>query len=353
MWFIRSVELNAPFCFSLCRLFVQISASLTAMIVVTGGAGFIGSAFVAKLNEEGIHDILIVDELGTTRCERNLANKRFTECLDKLEFINQIRSNTAPAGITAVVHLGACSSTTEKNVDFLNENNLEYSKDIITYCIERNIRCIYASSAATYGDGSHGYSDNEDLLEHYAPLNFYGDSKHQCDLWAKQTGALTKVVGLKFFNVYGPNEYYKGDMASVAWKAYNTILKTGEFQLFRSHREDYADGEQKRDFVYVKDCCQIMWWLLSTADVHGIFNVGSGKARSWNDLLQAVFSSMQKEARISYIDMPDSLRNQYQYFTEAPIDKLRDAGYTTPLHSLEEGIADYIQNHLCKENPHW
>jgi ADP-L-glycero-D-manno-heptose 6-epimerase len=323
------------------------------MIVVTGAAGFIGSAFVAKLNEAGVTDIIVVDELNTERFERNLANKSYSTSIDKQAFIEQIRTDTAPSSISAIIHLGACSSTTEKNVTFLNENNLEYSKDIIGYCTKKNIRCIYASSAATYGDGTHGYSDDESSLEIHKPLNLYGNSKHQCDLWARDTGALNHVAGLKFFNVYGPNEYYKGDMASVAWKAFNTITETGEFKLFRSHRDDFADGEQKRDFVYVKDCCEVMWWLLHNPDVNGIFNVGSGKARSWNDLLGAVFEAMNRESAITYIDMPESLRNQYQYFTEAPMQKLRDAGYSRPLYSLEDGIRDYVQNHLVQEDRHW
>ena len=326
---------------------------LLTMIVITGAGGFIGSAFVAKLNEQGIRDIVVVDELDTERFRKNLANKSYTACVDKQDFIAQIRSNSAPTEITAIVHLGACSSTTERNVTFLNENNLEYSKDIISFCIQRDIRCIYASSAATYGDGEHGYSDDESSLEIFKPLNLYGDSKHQCDLWAKETGALARVAGLKFFNVYGPNEYYKGDMASVAWKAFNAISETGEFKLFRSHREDYADGEQKRDFVYVKDCCEVMWWLLQNAAVNGIFNVGSGTARSWNDLLNSVFSAMNREPLITYIDMPENIRNQYQYFTEAPMQKLRKAGYSRPLYSLEAGVKDYIQNHLAKEDRHW
>jgi ADP-L-glycero-D-manno-heptose 6-epimerase len=323
------------------------------MIVVTGGAGFIGSAFVARLNAEGVQDIIVVDELTSAAREKNLAGKSIRQFIGKQEFIDSIRMNTLPSGISAIVHMGACSSTTEKNLQYLQENNFEYSKTLAQYCLERGIRYIYASSAATYGDGAQGYNDDVAALESLKPLNPYGDSKQRMDLWAKENNILSKVVGLKFFNVYGPNEYYKGSMASIAWKAFNAIRETGSFSLFKSHRPDYKDGEQMRDFVYVKDCCDIMWWFLQNPEVHGLFNVGSGKARSWNSLLTAIFRAMDKEPSIHYIEMPEELRNQYQYFTEAPIQKLRAAGYSKPMHSLEEGITDYVQNHLSKPDQHW
>jgi ADP-L-glycero-D-manno-heptose 6-epimerase len=323
------------------------------MIVVTGGAGFIGSAFVARLNADGVQDIIVVDELTSVAREKNLTGKSFRQFIGKQEFIDAVRTNALPTGISAIVHMGACSSTTEKNLDYLNENNFEYSKSLAEYCLARNIRYIYASSAATYGDGAQGYEDDVSKLETLKPLNPYGDSKQHMDLWAKHENLLSKIVGLKFFNVYGPNEYYKGSMASIAWKAFNTINETGSFSLFKSHRPDYKDGEQKRDFVYVKDCCEIMSWLLKNPSVNGLFNVGSGKARSWNDLLHAIFKAMGKPPSITYIDMPAELRNQYQYFTEAPMEKLRSAGYTKPMHTLEEGITDYIQNHLQKPDQHW
>jgi ADP-L-glycero-D-manno-heptose 6-epimerase len=323
------------------------------MIIITGGAGFIGSAFLAKLNSEGIRDSVVVDGKNLGHREQLLSNKAYSDFIDKDEFISRLRADSLPHGITAIVHMGACSSTTERNVEYLRTNNIEYSKSIIEYSIKKNIRCIYASSAASYGDGSEGYSDNEADLDRFKPLNLYGESKHLCDLWARDHGHLAKVVGLKFFNVYGPNEYYKGDMASIAWKSFNAINQTGSFSLFKSHRPDYKDGEQKRDFVYVKDCCDVMWWLLHNPQVNGIFNVGSGKARSWNDLLRAVFSAMGKEPNIRYIDMPESIRNQYQYFTEAPMQKLKAAGYAKPFHSLEEGVRDYVTQHLIKSDKHW
>ena len=323
------------------------------MIIVTGGAGFIGSAFVAKLNAQGINDILIVDDLNSNARVMNLANKKFTQYIGKSDFIQSVKSNSLSRDITAIVHMGACSSTTERDLEYLRTNNFEYSKILAEYCLTHGVRYIYASSAATYGDGNNGSDDDVSRIDELKPLNPYGDSKQTMDLWARDQGIFSQVVGLKFFNVYGPNEYYKGHMASVAWKAFNTIKETSSFSLFKSHRPDYKDGEQKRDFVYVKDCCDIMWWLLNTPSVNGLFNVGSGRARSWNDLLNALFKAMQKPAQLSYIDMPVELRDQYQYFTEAPMQKLKVAGYTAPLHTLEEGVSDYVTNHLMKPDKHW
>jgi len=323
------------------------------MIVVTGGAGFIGSAFIAKLNSEGISDILVVDDPNSVQAKHNLANKRFTRLISKEELLTLISSKTLPSGVQAIVHMGACSSTTEKDVEFLRQNNLEYTKSLASYAMNSGIRFIYASSGATYGDGSHGYSDDVSRLDILRPLNPYGDSKHLFDLWARDTQTLEKIVGLKFFNVYGPNEYYKGHMASVAWKAFNTIQETGSFALFKSNHPDYKDGEQMRDFVYVKDCCEVMWWLLRNQSVSGIYNVGSGRARSWNDLLGAVFAALGKTANVRYIEMPESIRGQYQNFTEAPIEKLRSAGYSKPFQTLEEGVSDYISKHLLKPDRHW
>jgi ADP-L-glycero-D-manno-heptose 6-epimerase len=323
------------------------------MIVITGASGFIGSAYVAKLNAQGITDIIAVDNSSLPHHEALLGNKRIATFIDRHEFISLLRADKLPTTITAIIHLGACSSTTERNLDFLRETNIDYSKSIIEYCVTKNIRCIYASSAATYGDGAHGYSDDESIIDRFKPLNAYGDSKQIVDLWAREQGYLRHVVALKFFNVYGPNEYFKGDMASIAWKAFNTISHTGSFSLFKSHRPDYRDGEQMRDFVYVKDCCKVISWLLSNTHTNGIYNVGSGRARSWNDLLKAIFSAMGREPMIRYIDMPESLRNQYQYYTEAPIEKLRAAGYTAEIASLENGVHDYITNHLMQPQMVW
>lgn len=323
------------------------------MIIVTGAAGFIGSAFIAKLNAEGCSDILAVDAADAPGRVNNLANKRIHGFQDKADFIADVEASKLPQGISAIVHMGACSATTERNVEYLRVNNVEYTKTLARYCVERQIRFIYASSAATYGDGAHGYSDDESSIDAFKPLNPYGDSKQIFDLWARDNGFLDKIVGLKFFNVYGPNEYYKGDMASIAWKSFNTIRATGYFSLFKSYHPKYKDGEQMRDFVYVKDCCDVMWWLIQNPSVNGIYNVGSGRARSWNDLLGAVFKAMELPRNIQYIEMPDSLKNQYQYFTEAPMTKLHNAGYTRPMSSLEDGVTDYIQKHLLSGDKHW
>lgn len=326
---------------------------LYIMIVVTGGAGFIGSAFIASLNRKGISDIVVVDEIGSSERWKNLVGKSIADFIHKDVFLQATRSNTLPFTPTAIVHMGACSRTTERNVDYLLENNFGYSKVLAEFCLSRGIRFIYASSAATYGDGTQGYSDDESSLESLKPLNPYGYSKHLFDLWAKRTGALSSIVGLKFFNVYGPNEYYKGDMASVVFKAFNTIKSTGAFELFKSCHPDYKDGEQKRDFVYVKDCTDVMWWLLQAPSVNGIYNLGSGKARSWNDLIAAVCTSMGVPTKISYIDMPEALRSQYQNFTEAPMAKLIAAGYSQPIRSLEDGVNNYITEHLSASDRHY
>jgi ADP-L-glycero-D-manno-heptose 6-epimerase len=323
------------------------------MIIVTGAAGFIGSAFVGKLNSEGVRDILVVDNLASTSKWKNLVKKSFREYLHKDQFLSMLKSDNLPSSVDAIVHLGACSATTESNMDYLMVNNVKYTQTLAEFAIARDIRFVYASSAATYGDGDSGYDDTLDNIEQLQPLNGYGYSKHLFDLWAKRLGLFNKIVGLKFFNVYGPNEYYKGEMASVVWKAFNTIRDTGAFSLFKSHRPDYKDGEQKRDFVYVKDCCDVMWWLLNNPKANGLLNLGSGKARTWNDLVTSVFTAMNKPVNIQYVDMPPKLINQYQYFTEAPIERLIAAGYNQKLHQLEEGIHDYVTNHLLKRDIHY
>lgn len=323
------------------------------MIAITGGAGFIGSALIAFLNQAGINDLIVVDRNDLSHTRELLYNKKFAKFIEYREFLSELRSDSSPHQITAIVHLGACSSTTERDIKYLEEVNTNYSKSIIECCTAKAIRCIYASSAATYGDGGNGYSDNEALLSDLKPLNPYGHSKHLVDLWARETGMLKKVVGLKFFNVYGPNEYFKGDMASIVWKAFNTISARSEFSLFKSHNSRYAHGEQMRDFVYVKDCCQVIHWLLKNPRVNGLFNVGSGKARSWNALLSAIFATMELPVRINYIDMPESIRNQYQYYTEAPIEKLRLAGYAQDFSSIEAGIRDYILGYLRTGRQIW
>jgi ADP-L-glycero-D-manno-heptose 6-epimerase len=318
------------------------------MIVVTGGAGFIGSAVVAGLNKRGINDIIIVDRLGTDQRWKNLVNLRYADYLDKEDFLEMVAEDVLPFSVDAVFHLGACSSTTETDVSFLMENNFEYTKQLAQWTTDENIRFIYASSAATYGDGSEGFVDDQDKLETLKPLNPYGYSKQLFDLWAKRNGLLEKIVGLKYFNVFGPNEYHKADMRSFVLKSFEQINATGKVRLFKSHRPDYKDGEQKRDFLYVKDAVDMTLFFYDNPETAGIYNLGAGLARSWNNLAKAVFAAMGKSPNIEYIDMPDSVRNQYQYFTEADISKLRTSGYKKQITSLEEAVKDYVQNYLQK-----
>ena len=323
------------------------------MFIVTGGAGFIGSAIVWKLNTLGIDSILVVDNLSFSEKWKNLVNLRYTAYMHRDDFLAAIKGNTLPyEGIKGIFHMGACSSTTERDADFLMRNNLDYTKAVCAYALQNNARFINASSASTYGDGSLGFDDNLDEIATLRPLNMYGYSKQLFDLWAYRNGLFESVVSLKFFNVYGPNEQHKDDMRSVVNKAFHQISATGDMRLFRSAHPDYADGGQMRDFVYVKDCVDIMLWLYENPKVNGIFNVGTGTARTWNDLATAVFVALGKTPNIHYMDMPEHLRGKYQYFTEATMARLRAAGYTAPMTSLEEGITDYVQNYLMKDDAH-
>lgn len=313
------------------------------MIIVTGGAGFIGSYLISYLNENGIDDIIIVDEFQSTERWKNLLGLKFKDFIHKDDFLEKIRKDSLPHSVTAIIHLGACSSTTEKDVDYLYRNNFLYSKHLAQFTLNRGIHFMYASSAATYGDGSLGYIDDHSSIHALKPLNAYGFSKQLFDLWVIQNELSDRMVGLKFFNVYGPHESYKGDMRSVALKSYYQIKEQGFVSLFKSYRKDFKDGEQKRDFFYVRDAARVMHWLLQNPSVAGIFNLGSGTARTWNDLVSNVFSSMKVKEDIRYIDMPENLKSQYQYFTEAPIQKLIKAGFTEPMTSLEDGVRDYIE----------
>jgi len=315
------------------------------MIILTGGAGFIGSCFLTKLNHENVDDIIIVDDLGCSDKWKNIRGKKFTDYIHKSKFLELIQNNKINK-VEAIVHLGANSSTTEKNVDELLENNYRYSRILAEWSLRRKIRFIYASSAATYGDGSLGFSDDERYLDKLSPLNPYGYSKHIFDLWIFRNRLTNKVVGLKFFNVYGPNEYHKGSMRSVVCKAYDEIQISGKIRLFKSYNPKYKDGEQERDFLYVKDCTEVMWWLLNHDEVNGIYNLGTGKARTWNDLAKAVFSALNIPVNIEYVDMPEELRLSYQYHTQAEMEKLRKTGYLQEFTSLEDGVRDYIQNYL-------
>lgn len=316
------------------------------MIIVTGGAGLIGSAVVWQLNEQGRDDIVIVDHLGSSDKWRNLAALRFLDYVEKDRFLPLLEGPMDSEPVEAIIHLGACSSTTERDVSYLVENNFEYSKRLARFAMRRGARFIYASSAATYGDGSLGFSDDEGMLSRLRPLNAYGYSKQLFDLWLQRNGFLGKVVGLKYFNVFGPNEHHKGEMRSVVLKAFEQIMDSGGMTLFRSHHPDYADGEQLRDFVYVKDAAAITLFFMDKTTANGIFNVGTGTARSWNDLAAALFSALGRQPNIDYVDMPEQIRSRYQYHTCADPAKLRTAGNSGSGTSLEGSISDYVKNYL-------
>jgi len=319
------------------------------MIVVTGGAGFIGSAFVWRLNQEGIDDIVIVDSLGTDDKWKNLVNRRFVDYIRKDDFLRMICDDRVPFEISAIVHMGACSSTTERDADYLWNNNYLYTKTLAEWSTKRGIRFIYASSAATYGHGTQGFSDDHSKINILKPINMYGYSKQLFDLWALKNHVENKIAGIKFFNVFGPNEYHKADMTSIIFKAFHQIKETGKVKLFKSYKPEYKDGGQLRDFVYVKDCLNVMWWLFNNPAANGIFNLGTGKARTWNDLIKAVFAAMGIKTNIEYIEMPESLRNQYQYFTEAQMSKLKKAaGCPVVFSPLEDSVRDYVVNYLQK-----
>lgn len=322
------------------------------MIVVTGGAGFIGSALIWKLNEEGVKDILVVDDLDTSDKWRNLVNRHFADYLDHAEFLEKIKADALPGNIDALVHMGACSATTERDSHYLMQNNYQYTRRLADWAISRKARFIYASSGATYGDGSLGYSDSDETTIRLKPLNMYGYSKHLFDLWVLRSGAVNHLAGLKFFNVFGPNEYHKDEMRSVAHKAWGQIKAAGRVKLFKSCSPAYRDGEQVRDFVYIKDVVEVIWWLLGRPQVNGIYNLGTGRARTWKDLVQAVFAAMDRPLQIEFIDMPENLRDRYQYRTEAAVEKLRHTGYAENFHSLEEGVRDYVRNYLLQDDPY-
>jgi ADP-L-glycero-D-manno-heptose 6-epimerase len=320
------------------------------MIVVTGAAGFIGSAMVWKLNQMGIDDILVVDDLGMADKWKNLVGKKFSDYFHKTDFIKALLTNKF-GKIEAIIHLGACSATTEKDAEYLMQNNFAYTKDLATYAVENKIRFLYASSAATYGDGALGYSDADLVTPTLVPLNMYGYSKQLFDMWAMQNEILGQITGFKFFNVFGPNEYHKEDMSSVVFKAFGQIQKEGKLRLFKSDRDGIGDGEQRRDFVYVKDCIDVMAFFLQNRK-GGVFNLGTGVARTFKDLATATFNAMKKPVNIEYIPMPDALKGKYQYFTQADMSKLRSVGYTKSFGSLEDSVADYVQQYLMKPNPH-
>lgn len=315
------------------------------MILLTGGAGFIGSCLLKKLNDVGHSDIIIVDRLDSSSKWKNLVGKQYESFIHKDDFKKLLHEDYLP-DLDLILHLGACTDTTEQNADYLIENNLNFSIELAEYALEYNIRFIYASSAATYGLGDSGYSDyNFDNLH---PLNPYGYSKHQFDLWVIKNSFDKDFTGLKFFNVFGPNEYHKGDMSSMIFKAFNQIKATGKVNLFKSNNPDYSDGEQKRDFVYVKDVINVIMQLIDNKEISGIYNLGSGQAHSWNQLIKCVFEAMQLPINVEYIDMPDSIKEQYQNFTLADMSKLSEKLFMK-FTDFNESVFDYIQNYLMKD----
>ena len=315
-------------------------------ILVTGGAGFIGSALVWKLNEQGQDDIVVCDRLGTDEKWKNLVPLRFADYVDADDLMARLSAKDF-GEIGLVLHMGACSATTEKDAGFLMRNNFQFTQALCRWCLANSVRFVYASSAATYGDGSEGMSDAADAdLSKLRPLNMYGYSKHLFDCWAKREGISNRMVGLKFFNVFGPNEDHKGDMRSVVHKAFQQIQDTGKVQLFKSYHPDYADGEQKRDFLYVKDCVDMTLHLARQPLAAGLFNLGSGRAHSWIDLVTPIFKALGKPVRLEFVEMPEALRGKYQYFTKAEIKRLRGVGYDEETTALSEAVRDYVLRYL-------
>ncbi len=315
------------------------------MIIVTGAVGFIGSQLIEKLNNENFNDIIAVDNFERPDKNKNLDGLKIKERIDRDVFIHWLSLNGS--SVEFIFHIGAKTDTTLFDVELLTKMNTQYTKDIWKLCIENQIPLVYASSAATYGLGEFGYDDNESEIPKLKPLNPYGQSKQDFDAWAlEQTEKPFFWAGLKFFNVYGPNEYHKGRMASVVWHAYNQILKTDAMKLFRSHNPEYKDGEQMRDFVYVKDVIDVCYWLMHHRKNSGIYNLGSGKARTFLDLTKAVFKAMDKKEDISFVDTPIDIRDKYQYFTEANMTKLKSIGYPEEFTTLEEGVEDYVKTYL-------
>ena len=322
--------------------------TLDGRILVTGGAGFIGSALVWALNQRGHSNIVVTDLLGTDEKWKNLVPLKFVDYVDAGDFRRSVAQNSAAIGrFSTVFHLGACSATTEKNAAYLADNNFGYTKELAAWSLAQGARFIYASSAATYGDGAQGMDDRSEAISQLRPLNMYGYSKHMFDLHAQRSGWLPSIVGVKYFNVFGPNEDHKGDMRSLVNKAYQQILTTGKVQLFKSHKPEYRDGEQMRDFLYVKDAVEMTIHFAEKAtNAGGLYNLGSGEANTWLTLTRAIFTALDRPAEIEFVDMPEVLRGKYQYFTRAEIGKLRESGYCRQMTSLIDAVRDYVRNYL-------
>ena len=317
------------------------------MIVITGAAGFIGSCLAALMNEQGFTDLVLVDDFSFEKKKANYSTKKYNQLIERTNFISWLAINANE--VDFIFHLGARTDTTEFDKEIFETLNVQYSKDVWNACVQFNIPLVYASSAATYGNGELGYDDNHETIPNLKPLNPYGNSKQEFDCWVlKQTTTPPFWAGLKFFNVYGPNEFHKARMASVIFHSYNQIQSTGKVKLFRSHRDEYKDGWQLRDFIYVKDLISVCNFLMRKTAPSAIYNLGTGKARSFYDLATATFKAMHKEVNIEFIDIPSDIRETYQYFTEANMQKLIDAGYKEPFTSLEDGVTDYVTNYLLK-----
>ncbi|MBC7759188.1 MAG: ADP-glyceromanno-heptose 6-epimerase [Phormidesmis sp. FL-bin-119] len=317
------------------------------MIIITGAAGFIGSCLIQKLNDEGYYDLVLVDEFSDAEKNRNFQGKRYSKQVERDVFSGWLRDNQLL--VQFVFHIGARTDTTELDVDLFNRLNLDYTKNIWNICVEFGLPLVYASSAATYGLGEHGYDDDESKIPMLHPLNPYGDSKNDFDNWAiTQERKPYFWAGLKFFNVYGPNEYHKSRMASVIFHTFNQIRKTGQMKLFKSHHPDFKDGEQMRDFVYVKDVSDVLYFLMHHRKDSGIYNLGSGTARTFHDLATNTFKALDEPVNISFVPTPEDIREKYQYYTEATMDKLRSIGYSKEFHTLEQGVEDYVRNYLVE-----
>ncbi len=319
------------------------------MIIITGAAGFIASNLVAQLNKQGYKDLVLVDDFTHQEKKNNYKGKQYSALVEREKFFEWL--DKEHKHVQFIFHIGARTNTAEFDREIFEKLNIGYTKTVWTKCVEYGLPFVYASSAATYGSGEHGYDDQHELIEKFMPLNPYGDSKNDFDKWAlAQKKKPFFWAGLKFFNVYGPNEYHKGRMASVVYHAYNQIGATKKMKLFRSHRNDFFDGEQMRDFIYVKDVVDVLMFLMETRKNSGIYNLGTGKARTFLDLAKSTFAAMQLEPNIEFIDTPEDIRDKYQYFTEAKMEKLREAGYDNEFYSLEDGIRDYVVNYLTENN---
>lgn len=323
-------------------------SKLDGRILVTGGAGFIGSALVWALNQRGLSDIVVTDFLGSDEKWRNLVPLKFSDYVEADAFRSRLAAGSDAFGrFSTIFHLGACSATTERNASYLIDNNFGFTKELAAWALSRDARFVYASSAATYGDGAEGMDDTNPHLDRLRPLNMYGYSKHLFDVYAQRHGFLNRIAGVKYFNVFGPNEDHKADMRSLVHKAFQQIQATGRVSLFKSHHPDYRDGEQKRDFLYVKDAIEMTLHLADTGrDAGGLYNLGSGEANTWLTLARALFAALGREPAIDFIDMPEALRGKYQYFTQADISKLRATGYNRPMTRLEDAVRDYVQGFL-------